>query len=69
MLALVAVTSVLFTSELALATAIAAVLVFVGIWYVLPMLGKPAIDEDDDGRAAPAGDGKAQEPRGASSPR
>jgi hypothetical protein len=36
---------------------------------VLPMLGRPAIDEDDDGRAAPAGDGKAPEPRGASSPR
>ena len=68
-LALYVVTSVLFTSELALATAIAAVLVFVGIWYVLPMLGRPAIDEDDDGRAAPAGDGKAQEPRGASSRR
>ena len=68
-LALYVVTNVLFTSELALATAVAAVLVFVGIWYVLPMLGKPAIDEDDDGRAAPAGDGKAQEPRGASSPR
>ena len=44
-------------------------LVFTGIWYVLPMLGRPAIHEDEDGRAAPAGDGKAQEPRGASSRR
>ena len=68
-LALYVVTNVLFTSELALATAVAAVLVFAGIWNVLPMLGRPAIDEDDDGRAAPAGDGKAQERRGASSRR
>jgi presenilin-like A22 family membrane protease len=68
-LALYVVTNVLFTSELALATAVVAVLVFAGIWYVLPLLGRPAIDKDDDGRAAPAGDRKAQEPRGASSRR
>ena len=46
-LALYVVTNVLFTSELALATAVAAVLVFAGIWYVLPMLGKPAMDDGE----------------------
>ena len=58
-LALYVVTNVLFTSGLALATAVAAVVVFAGIWYVLPMLGKPATVDDE----------QPQESRGASSRR
>ena len=62
-LALYVVTNVLFTSELALATAIAAVILFAGLWYVLPMVGRPS-----DGRGLDE-DGQPQESRGASSRR
>src|SRR5918994_518142 len=65
-LALYVVTNVLFTSELALATAIAAVLVFAGVWYVLPMTGRPSGDEGPEDRAG-SPDIQAQESRGASS--
>jgi hypothetical protein len=65
-LALYVVTNVLFTSELALLTAGAAVVAFGVIWYVLPMVGRPS--EDDDESAASADD-QAQESRGASSRR
>ena len=39
-LALYVVTDVLFTTNLAVLTAIAALVVFGGLWYVLPMLGR-----------------------------
>ena len=60
-LALYVVTNVLFSSGLALATAIATVILFAGIWYVLPMVGRPSLDEDSEDQA--------QESRGASSRR
>jgi hypothetical protein len=69
-LALYVVTNVLFTSELALLTAGAAVVVFGALWYVLPMVGgsssPDAISEDEQG---PSADGQPQESRGASSRR
>jgi amino acid transporter len=69
-LALYVVTNVLFTSDLALLTAGAAVVVFVVLWYVLPMAWRPspvekATEEDDDAAAGP----EDQESRGASSRR
>jgi hypothetical protein len=67
-LALYVVTNVLFTSELALATAIAAVIVFAGIWYVLPMTGRPSEEEGSEDQAD-SPDTQAQESRGASSRR
>ena len=60
-LALYVVTDVLFTTNLAVLTAIAGLVLFAGLWYVLPMVGR-------SGRE-PAGDGQAQESRGASSRR
>ena len=39
-LALYVITDVLFTTNLAVLTAIAALVVFGGLWYVLPMLGR-----------------------------
>jgi hypothetical protein len=66
-LALYVVTNVLFTSELAIATAAAAVVVFAGIWYALPLLGRPARDESEAGAASP--DGQPHVSRGASSRR
>jgi amino acid transporter len=69
-LALYVVTNVLFTSDLALLTAGAAVVVFVVLWYVLPMAWRPSpvekATEEDDDAAAGAED---QESRGASSRR
>ena len=69
-LALYVVTNVLFTSELALLTAGAAVVVFGALWYVLPMVGgsssSDATSEDERG---PSADGQPQESRGASSRR
>jgi hypothetical protein len=65
-LALYVVTNVLFTSELALATAIATVVVFVGLWYVLPMVGRsPEDGTSEDEVDSP--DDQPQESRGASS--
>ena len=67
-LALYVVTNVLFTSDLALWTAAAAVLVFAGLWYVLPMVGRPSQDEGSED-PADSPDTQAQESRGASSRR
>jgi len=39
-LALYVITDVLFTTNLAVLTAVAALVVFGGLWYVLPMLGR-----------------------------
>ena len=68
-LALYVVTNVLFTSELALLTAGAAAVVFAGIWYVLPMVGRPSGDESSDEQDGSSPDGRPQESRGASSRR
>jgi Family of unknown function (DUF6328) len=67
-LALYVVTNVLFTSELALATAVVAVILFAGVWYVLPMVGRPSEDEDS-GDQGDSPDAQPQESRGASSRR
>ena len=71
-LALYVVTNILFTTDLALLTAGAAVLVFAGIWYVLPMVGRSASSdeaaaEEEDRPGRP--DDRVQESRGASSRR
>jgi hypothetical protein len=63
-LALYVVTDVLFTTDLALWTAIGAVIVFGGLWYVLPMLWRSPSDEE---KAADAREQRQEESRGASS--
>jgi hypothetical protein len=68
-LALYVVTNVLFTSELALATAVAATVVFAVVWYALPMLGRSSSQETSDEQQPGSPDGRAQESRGASSRR
>jgi amino acid transporter len=71
-LALYVVTNILFTTDLALWTAAAAIVVFVAIWYALPLAGRsPSSEEyaedeqDEDGSP----EGQPQESRGASSRR
>jgi Family of unknown function (DUF6328) len=74
-LALYVVTDVLFTTDLALWTAIGAVIVFGGLWYALPMLWRSPSDQEkaDDAREQRGDsddDEQAQEEsRGASSRR
>jgi Family of unknown function (DUF6328) len=74
-LALYVITDVLFTTDLALWTAIGAVIVFGGLWYVLPMLWRsPSPDQKAEEarrqREEPGEDEEqAQESRGASSRR
>ena len=66
-LALYVVTDVLFTTNLAVLTAIASLVVFVGLWYVVPMLGRSSSDDSDE---EPEDDRRPQEEsRGASSRR
>ena len=61
-LALYVVSDVLFTTDLAVLTGIAALIVFGVLWYVVPMVGRsPSAEEDADEQA--------QESRGASSRR
>jgi hypothetical protein len=67
-LALYVVTNVLFTTDLALWTTLGFIVAFVGIWYVLPMVGRPSEDEDSEDQAD-SPDAHAQESRGASSRR
>jgi uncharacterized protein DUF6328 len=62
-LALYVVTNVLFTSDLALMTAAAAVVVFGALWYALPMLGRRSSPGDEEAEEP------AQESREASSRR
>jgi hypothetical protein len=66
-LALYVVTNILFTSDLALLTAGAAVVVFAVLWYVLPVAWRPSPKE----QASEEGDDQPQdqESRGASSRR
>ena len=74
-LALYVVTDVLFTTDLALWTAIGAVIVFGGLWYALPMLWRSPSDQEKaedarDQRGDSDDDEQAQEEsRGASSRR
>jgi amino acid transporter len=68
-LALYVVTNVLFTSDLAIWTAVACAVVFAGIWYVLPMVGRPSTQETTEEQDDSADDEQAQESRGASSRR
>ena len=67
-LALYVITDVLFSTNLAILTAVAAVVVFAGLWYVLPMVGRPSGDESSEDQAA-SPDGQPQESREASSRR
>jgi hypothetical protein len=64
-LALYVVTNILFTSDLALWTAAAAVVVFAGLWYILPLTWRPSPEEE----AAEEDGARDQESRGASSRR
>jgi hypothetical protein len=70
-LALYVVTNVLFTSDLAVAAAIGAVVVFGGLWYVLPMVGRSASSEEwgEGPEEGSSPDGQPQESRGASTRR
>jgi amino acid transporter len=65
-LALYVVTNILFTSELALWTAAAAVVVFAVLWYVLPLAWRSSPEEEASEEEE---DAQAQESRGASSRR
>ena len=62
-LALYVVTDVLFPTNLAVMTAVAALVVFGGLWYVLPMVGRSSPAENA------ATGGQPQESQGASSRR
>jgi Family of unknown function (DUF6328) len=64
-LALYVVTNILFTSDLALWTAAAAVVVFAGLWYILPLTWRPSPEEE----ASEEDGARAQESRGVSSRR
>jgi amino acid transporter len=67
-LALYVVTDVLFTTDLAIMTAIVSLVVFGVLWYVVPMAGRNNADDSDDDQ--PEGDDRqAQGSRGASSRR
>ena len=65
-LALYVITDVLFTSGLAILTAVAGLAVFALLWYVVPMVGSSGSDDSQD--AEPEEDQQAQDDsRGASS--
>jgi len=71
-LALYVITDVLFTTNLALLTAVGALVVFAGLWYVVPMLARSSSegeDEETSGTREPSNDARPQESRGASSRR
>ncbi len=72
-LALYVISDVLFTTNLAVLTALAAVIVFAGLWYVVPMLWRspsPAEKvEEARQQREDSDDEEAQESRGASSRR
>jgi Kef-type K+ transport system membrane component KefB len=63
-LAVYVVTNVLFTTDLAVWTALGFAVVFLGLWYVLPMTWSSPSSEEED-----ASDEQPQESRGASSRR
>jgi amino acid transporter len=64
-LAVYVVTNVLFTTDLALWTAAGFIVVFAGLWYVLPLAWRPSPEE----KASEEGGARDQESRGASSRR
>jgi Kef-type K+ transport system membrane component KefB len=64
-LAVYVITNVLFTSDLALWTTLGFIVVFAGLWYVLPMLWRSPSSEEEEGSSS----GQPQESRGASSRR
>jgi hypothetical protein len=64
-LALYVITDVLFSTNLAVWTAIASLLLFGVLWYVVPIVGRDSDDDDEQ----PEDDPQAQESRGASSRR
>jgi hypothetical protein len=66
-LALYVITDVLFTTNLAVLTAIGSLVVFAGLWYVVPMLGSSSQEASE--AQGPADDAQPQESRGASSRR
>jgi hypothetical protein len=68
-LALYVVTNVLFTSEQALLTTAIAIVVFAGLWYVLPLTRRSSATSSSDERAEEEAAEQAQESRGASSRR
>jgi hypothetical protein len=71
-LALYVITDVLFTTQLAIWTAVAAVVLFAVLWYALPMIWRAPSQEEQapEARQPEAqGDTLAQESRGASSRR
>jgi hypothetical protein len=72
-LALYVVTNVLFTSEQALLTTAVAIVVFAGLWYVLPLTRRSSSSSSssssDERAAEEEADEQAQESRGASSRR
>ena len=65
-LALYVVTDVLFTTNLAVMTAIASLVVFATLWYVVPWLGRFNSNSDEE---EPEEDRQPQDSRGASSRR
>jgi len=65
-LALYVVSDVLFTTDLAVMTGIAALIVFGALWYVVPMVGRSSSEDESP---AEEDDEQAQESRGASSRR
>jgi hypothetical protein len=68
-LAVYVVTNVLFTSDLAILTAVAFVVVFAGLWYILPMAWRSPSSEEEGSDEEGSPDGQPQERRGASSRR
>ena len=73
-LALYVITDVLFSTSLAILTAVGAVVVFAGLWYALPMIWRSPSEEEQAAESeAPqqeaSGEEQAQESRGASSRR
>jgi Kef-type K+ transport system membrane component KefB len=70
-LAVYVVTNVLFTTDLAVLTAIVFVVVFAGLWYVLPMTWRSPSSEEssEEEEAEGSSDEEPQESRGASSRR
>jgi len=65
-LALYVVTDVLFTTNLAVMTALASLVVFATLWYVVPWLGRFNSDSDEEESEE---EGQPQDSRGASSRR
>ena len=68
-LALYVITDVLFTTNLAVLTGIAALVLFGVLWYVVPMVGRSSPSEEEGSGEDETGGEQGQESRGASSRR